>query len=256
MKTETYKKEGSVLKIFALVGILILAIAFIFGVWGFFGRRSSMAGKDNQNHPQLTGNSPMLNKELKEKPKVTGEVPKALADAGEFGENIYDAAKADDWKIAETKLSELKAAVKELDAAKTNSESLAATLQSLEKAVGGKNKNATLETANKFTLEATNLTARYDPKVPVEVTRLDYYGRELEIWAAEKNEARLKQTALEIRKTWDEVKPQIVARNAAKEAAVFENLIKKTEAAKSISDYAKLATPILDEVDNLEKIFK
>ena len=33
-----------------------------------------------------------------------GEVPKALADAGEYGENLYDYAKVNDWKHAEARL--------------------------------------------------------------------------------------------------------------------------------------------------------
>src|SRR5260370_25910347 len=38
-------------------------------------------------------------------------VPKALADAGEYGENIYDYAQATDWQNAVVKLAALKGAV-------------------------------------------------------------------------------------------------------------------------------------------------
>lgn len=252
--------------IMALAGISILAIALIFGIWGFFGNTQSNAdsGISNQNQTKMMANSVMNDKskmdtakqEMSEtSPNSKAVVPSALVDAGEFGENIYDAAKIDDWKIAVEKLNDLRSAVKKLEGEKISSVELNMTLQSLEKAVTGKNKNATLEISNKFTLDAANLTAKYNPKVPVEVTKLDYYGREIEIWAGEKDEAKLKQTTLEIRKTWNAVKSKIEANNGKKEAALFEELVKKTEAAKSISDYSKLATAILIEVDNLEKVF-
>jgi len=40
-----------------------------------------------------------------------GEVPKALADAGEYGENLYDYAKVNDWTHAEARLVALRTAV-------------------------------------------------------------------------------------------------------------------------------------------------
>lgn len=267
MNTETNENKSNTGKFLGLAGIAILAIAVIYGIWGFFGQSKSNADShmSNQNHTEMTKNSPMNDKskmdskkqEMSEtSPNTKSDVPVALVDAGEFGENIYDMAKIDDWKIAEAKLNDLKASVKKLDSEKIGSAKLDETLAKLEKSVAVKDKNATLELSNLFTLDAANLTAKYDPKIPVEVTKLDYYGREIEIWAAEKNEAKLKATTLEIRKTWDAVKSKIEANNGTKEATVFEDLVKKTEAAKSIDDYAKLATQILDEVDNLENVFK
>jgi len=228
-------------------GLPIGAIAVLLGVivsWGCLGKANSPTTKDKE---KSVAQSSKNNKRA---------VPNGLVDAGEFGENIYDAAKAGDWKTAEAKLNELKASVKKLDADKIGSEKLDSALIDLEKAVDAKDKNVTLKVSNKFTFDAAELTAKYNPAIPVEVTKLDFYGRELEIWAGEKNDAKLKQTTLEIRKTWDAVKPKIDAHDGSKQAAVFEDLVKKTEAAKSVSDYEKLATPILDEVDNLENDFK
>jgi hypothetical protein len=42
------------------------------------------------------------------------EAPKVLGDAGEFGENLYDLAKANDWAKAVEKYQALAAAVKQL----------------------------------------------------------------------------------------------------------------------------------------------
>ena len=46
----------------------------------------------------------------------TESVPAALMDAGEYGENIYDYAKANDWKKAEARIAALKEATKKVRA--------------------------------------------------------------------------------------------------------------------------------------------
>ncbi|MEA5554728.1 hypothetical protein VB713_27760 [Anabaena cylindrica UHCC 0172] len=107
-----------------------------------------------------------------------------------------------------------------------------------------------------MTLLAANITKEFEPKVPVEVTLLDYYGRELEIWSATGNTSQLKKTASEMRRTWNAVRPSILARGGTAQVQKFDGLVASVEAAKSSKDYGRLATPVLDEVDNLEKVFK
>jgi hypothetical protein len=266
MNTKTKDNNENIWQTLALVGIGILAIAFIVGIWGFF--RSSKprdnSSMSNQSYSKMMENTRMydnskmdeMHKEMAETlPVNKTEVPVALVDAGEFSENIYDAAKDDDWKTAEAKLNKLKESIDKLNSQKIGSENMNATLANLEKTISSRDKKETLIESNKFTFDAAELSAKYNTKVPIEITKLDFYGRELEIWAEAKDEAKLKATTEEIRKTWDAVKPKVEASNGKKQAAVFEELVKKTEAAKTIEDYAKLATPILDEVDNLENVF-
>jgi hypothetical protein len=86
------------------------------------------------------------------------------------------------------------------------------------------------------------------------VTRLDYYGRELEVWAQAKDANKLEATAREMRREWDAVRPSIEAKSAT-EAKKFEALVAQVEGAKTPAAYARVATPVLNEVDNLEKLF-
>lgn len=238
-------------KIWFLAVIVLFAVIIILGIWGVFGgTKTIIAPKASRQIPSATQNSV-----VKKSSVIAEKVPTALTDAGEFGENIYDAAKANDWKTANAKLTELKTAGQKMADEKIGSAEFEATLGKLEKAVAAKDKTSTLIEVNQLTLEAANLTAKYNPAVPVEVVKLDFYGRELEIWAAAKDEAKLRETARMIRPNWDAVKAKIEANGGKKEAANFEALIVKTDAAKTSIDYAKLATPILDEVDNLEKVF-
>jgi hypothetical protein len=57
-----------------------------------------------------------------------------------------------------------------------------------------------------------------------------------------------------MRQTWDALRPSIEAKNAT-EAKRFEVLVAQVEGARAPADYARVATPVLDEVDNLEKLF-
>ena len=59
-----------------------------------------------------------------------------------------------------------------------------------------------------------------------------------------------------MRRTWNAVRPSILARGGTTQVQKFDGLVASVEAAKLSRDYAHLATPVLDEVDNLEKVFQ
>jgi len=188
----------------------------------------------------------------------TETVPKSLADAGEYAENIYDYAKANDWKKAGARIVLLKAAAEKVRTDVNNQKAageIYPNVEALDRAVTAKDRQAAMLTANQITRDVAKTTMDYKVTVPVEVVLLDYYGRELEIWAEAKDTSKLQATAREMRKTWDAVRPSIEAKNPAV-ATKFEGLIAQVEAAKAPADYAKVAKPVLDEVDNLEKVFE
>jgi hypothetical protein len=189
----------------------------------------------------------------------TQSVPAELMNAGEYGENIYDYAKANDWKKADVKVAALKEATKKVRAEVKNQskniDGLEADVAALDRAVTAKDRQATTVAANQITRDVAEMTTAYKVIVPVEVVLLDYYGRELEIWAEAKDAGKLQATAREMRKTWNAVRPSIEAKNSAV-AKKFEGLVAQVEAAKAPADYAKVAKPVLDEVDNLEKVFE
>lgn len=185
-------------------------------------------------------------------------VPEALAEAGEYGENLYDAAKAGDWTRARRRLTALKAAVKQVTAEKGtggSKDSLERNLVALKRSVGGRQRRETLRLANQITLNVANLTARYAPKIPVQVTRLDFFGRELEIWSEAGDTARLRATAEGMRREWESVRPSVEGRDSA-EARKFGALVTRVERARTPGADHRLAEAELEEVDNLEKAFE
>jgi hypothetical protein len=251
MKTEIIKeKRNNIYKILMAVGALLLIGAFAFGVFQLF--------KPEANTPRsLAKEQPRGNVPEKAKPITTALniPPRALADAGEFAENVYDFAKAKDWTKAEEKQTALEKAVGELKAENLATSELIKTTDLLAKFVKARNEIDAMREANEATFLVAEQTAKFNPKVPVEVTKLDYYGRAIEVWAAAKDETKLRITAEAIRQTWNAVKPKIEAKGGAAEAARFESLVGRAEKAKSATEFAGVATPILDEVDNLEKVF-
>jgi hypothetical protein len=52
------------------------------------------------------------------------------------------------------------------------------------------------------------------------------------------------------------LRADVVAHNGAKQADTFGALVAKASAAKSTAEYAAVTKPILDEVDNLENVYK
>lgn len=193
------------------------------------------------------------------KTTVVSNVPKPLEEVGHFSENVYDTAKLNDWGKASADLASLRQAAGRLktdaQTAKVDAAQLDASLAKLDNAVTKKDRAAALEEANRVTMIAANLTASFEPQVPTEVTLLDYYGRELEIWAEAKNPAKLRTTATEIRRTWDNLRASVESHGGVDEVKTFSDLVARVEAAKTPDEYARLATPVLDEVDNLEKVF-
>lgn len=187
-------------------------------------------------------------------------LPASLVNAGEYGENIYDYAKANNWAKATARLAALKGAAKQLrgdlQGSSAGEDELESNIAALDKVMAAKDRPATLREANQTTRIVADMTAPFNPPVPIEVTRLDYEGRELEIWAEAKETSKLKATVDEMRRTWDAVRPRIEARGGAVEAKKFGELVARVEAAKTPDEYTRLSTPILDEVDNLEKVFE
>ena len=186
-------------------------------------------------------------------------VPASLTQAGEYAEDIYDAAKACNCKSAETLYAKLQSAVKrvktDVNDQKANKNKLDKAVAELGSAVKSKNKQSAMESANTITYIAAEMSRPYAQVVPVEVTELDYYGRELEIWSAAKNMTRLQQAASGMRTAWQTVRPRVISHGGTAQARKFDSLMSQLAKAQTPADYGRLATPILDQVDMLEQVF-
>jgi len=194
-------------------------------------------------------------------PKVPGpKVPAPLESVAHYSENLYDAARSKDWTAAAAQRDTLKRAVLELSRAANESAALksgvSAQIAVLDTSVSNHNRMTTLRSANEMTRLAAELARPYNPPVPVEITLLDYSGRELEVWAGAGDLAKLRDATATLRQTWDNVRKTVEKQRGGVAAATgFEALVARAESAATIGDYAAAATPVLDEVDKLEQLF-
>jgi hypothetical protein len=185
--------------------------------------------------------------------------PSAIEDLGHYAEDAYDQAKLADWTKGRASVEALKAASRRLSPAEKKDASLAGQLDravtSLDMALTRRDKPAAMREANLLTRLDAELSRPFKPAVPADVTLLDFYGRELEIWSSARDAAKLRSTVADMATTWRGLRPQVVAKGGAAVASRFDSLVKQAQSASSVDTLARLATPILDEVDNLEKVF-
>lgn len=186
-------------------------------------------------------------------------VPAYLEALGAHAENLYDMAKRNEWPKAASEYASLGEAARQMQATQPGPEAgtdLKAAIASLERSVRVQDRLASMQEANQITRIAASLSRPFQPAVPVEVTLLDYFGRELEIWAMRKNGAKLRSTTREMQQTWAVLRPQVMSRAGETGVKKFDDLMSQIEGAKSPAQFGPLALAALDEVDNLEGVFK
>jgi hypothetical protein len=239
------------------VAVFVVALIAFLMIWSD-ACSSGSQNAVNSDEAATTSNAPTPPASANAVNTATESVPMSLADTGEYGENVYDYTKANDWNATSLKLEALRESAKDVRTDVKNqsdaTDSLDDHVAALGLAVAVKDRQTAMREANRVTLDVANMTTRYKLSVPVEVIRLDYYGRELEIWADAKDPNRLQATAREMRREWNALRSSVDAHSAA-EAKKFEALVTQVESARTPSDYARVATLVLNEVDNLEKLF-
>lgn len=188
------------------------------------------------------------------------DVPPPLAAVGHFGEAVYDAARAGDWVASAATLDSLHGGAaglaRTVPGTPSEERSLLAQLDTLDTGVARRERLTTLRAANEVTRLAAELSRPFRPPLPVEITLLDYDGRLLQVWADARDLQALRQSTATLRQTWNGIRPRVESRTGGVEAATrFEGLVTQAEGVNSALEYGGLATRILDEVDNLERLF-
>jgi hypothetical protein len=212
-------------------------------------------GTDSAGTTAMT--KPAANAELTERAADSVQavgVPSAVADVGTHGEDLYDEAEAGNWAKARSIMDSLDRSASSLTP--NEQRELSGVLDTLRLAVSAHDRQRAAEEANQVTFIGAHLTEAYHPKMPADIVRLDYYGRELDIWAARNDLGRLASTRDALRRTWDAVKPVVISHGGGTAAARTDSLVARLAAAKSAREYARVATPFLEVVDELEKPFE
>jgi hypothetical protein len=185
--------------------------------------------------------------------------PSSLTDAGRFAENIYDYARANDWKNAAFEVMSLSDAIKEVRAEVEGQSDLKDDLYghalATDRAVTEHDRSVAMREANEVTLDVIEMTTAYELRVPSELRKLDYYGRELQIWAEAQDITRLQATTLQLIREGNRLRRAIDAQSQV-EGGRLATLLAQIEGAETFADYASLSKSVHDEVDRLDRLFQ
>ena len=212
-------------------------------------------GQEETMEPALTEES------VTEEPtEVHEEIPAELAAVGEHAEDTYDVVKAEEWDKAATDAewftTGLDDMVAVVDGQQDAKDELVARNEDLKTAIEGKDRVAAMTAANEMTKIVMDMSRTYEPAVPVEVEMMDYYGRQLQIDAAEEDMDKVNETLAQIDTVWEQLRPMVTQNATQAEAEDFEALVADLKAADTPQKVMDLSMPFLDGVDLLENIFK
>jgi hypothetical protein len=226
-----------------LVGIFLL----------FFSLAGQSLGENRSNKGQNHTSTPVP-------AKATAIQIEVEALSG-YAEEIYALAKFNRWNKIRKKLDELKKSETSLKLIRSEendffSQRMRKKIEDLEQAISAKNRRDTLRSANNITYLEVAMVGQFKPRVPTNVMLLGYCGRELEIFSEEKDIDKLSNFVIRMHLIWQNLIPQLIQRGETKEIKNFSDIMKRLEMAKTPEEYSFLAKQVLDEVENLEKVFK
>jgi hypothetical protein len=181
-----------------------------------------------------------------------------LKSVGEYAENVYDAARDEKWDDAAAKLATLKAAAQGIPAQANKAlvTQIQNSIKQMDVTVPVKDQVRTMREANLITRDAAELGTNLHEQIPLGVTYLDFYGRQLEIASRTGDMARLKSTTNDLAATWQKLRPAVMQHSGNDEAEQWDKLVQQIQSADKASDYKKLAEDELEEVDRLENLFQ
>jgi hypothetical protein len=175
-------------------------------------------------------------------------------------QHIYKLAKAHHWRKAQAENKKIQNFTKDLETKSPSKilqfKKLIAKIYLLDHAITNKDSQIAMRSSNQITFVVARMNENFPEKIPVEVTLLNYYERELEICIPTRNKPWLGKTARNISRTWLSIRPLVLAHGDTTEVAKFDMLIATLNHASLFNDYTQITTSLQKEQENLEKIFQ
>src|SRR5262245_8389461 len=93
--------------------------------------------------------------------------------------------------------------------------------------------------------------------VPIELQRLGFLIREIDIWKQANDAEMLRVRAVSLQETWKEIRPMIIARrNGIEQAKVFDGLVEKLLVSDISQDFAVLVSEFNKEFEMINGLFQ
>jgi hypothetical protein len=176
--------------------------------------------------------------------RLSGQVPASLNTTFQNAGQTYDAVVNRDWESAATRLDALKSAISQVhsdlkpvtnendaraDGVSSKLNMLDLDVMSLSDALRAHDHDSALRKANEITMPIADLALMYSSKIPGDLMRLKYYGRELDIAAATDDASTVRDSADQVLKIWKELRPAVEAAGGQQEAQQFNDLVDRME---------------------------
>ena len=189
---------------------------------------------------------------------ASGPIPTAINDVGRYGKDLYDRAKSEKWVAAKAYLDSLHFATANLprtDQIKPLREQLDSAIAMLDQSVAAHQPASAVVAANRVTFLSAKMSTPYHGATPSEVMLLEYYARELDIWSAQKDTVKLRETTAALASTWDSLRPAVEKQGGAAVLRRTDALVARMKSAKTPGQYERNAPLFLDEVKSLKVVF-
>jgi len=203
--------------------------------------------------------------EASEANESSGTVPSSLQTIEAAAEDIIDLAPSGNWDKIGTDIGDISNAWKsyqpqasEEGTSQDLQNAMMAAIERLQTASAAKDSASTMQGSNDVSAVVVEMFALYNPKVPVDIGRLDVLERQviLDVAAHDYNAAMASFT--QTKSVWEEVKPSVLEHNGKDVAADFEASLTAQESELNAQDDAALtndAKDALEIVDELERLY-
>lgn len=194
-----------------------------------------------------------------------GIVPNSLVTIEAAAEDIIDFAPSGNWDKISQDVTDIENAWKsyqpqaeESGASREIQEAMTSAIERLQTAAEAEDSAATMQGSNDVSAAVVELFALYDPKIPVDIGRLDVLERQVILDVAAHDYSAAIVSFAHTKSVWEEVKPSVLEHDGKDVAAEFEASLAAQEAELNAKDDAALTTDArngLEIVDALERLY-
>jgi hypothetical protein len=196
---------------------------------------------------------------------TTGSVPSSLVTIEAAAEDIIDFAPSGGWDKIAKDVTDIANAWKsyqtqasQAGASQQIQDAMNSALERLQSASASKDASATMQGSNDVSAAVVELFALYNPKVPVDIGRLDVLERQVILDVSAKDYSAAKKSLAKVMSVWSEVKPSVLEHNGKDVAAQLQESLDTQVVRLDSKNYADLtdeARNALEIVDALEGLY-
>jgi len=185
--------------------------------------------------------------------------PLALSEVDDAARYLFESARDNRWTDAGNQFYTLQHAAEDLPAGLAPADvvaSLRRRIRELADTVPHHERVRTMDAANAVTQFVIGLSGAFESRVPAQVPRLAYLGRQLELGIAAGDSTTINRATVEIRQTWNELRPELEQRQHLADLRRMSDIVVSLEVTKSRTSQGALARAELDAVSHLEAELK